>query len=220
MEWAFRFGKKGPRVSPKHLAISMTRVDEWVKGGPDSIKKGFKVLKEMINQQVELDMPILTIDLLPSETKKLENFSEIIDPINHFFNEILKWDFIRKNKIKISVLGKWYDLPGRIVDTIKEMTVETKDYDDFFLNFCVNYNGQEEIVDALRVLARKIGADSLDPDAVTIEEIKDNIYSSYFIPPELIIVVGGRKTLKGFLLWDSKDSKIFFVDKYVSEVET
>jgi undecaprenyl pyrophosphate synthase len=39
-------------------------------------------------------------------------------------------------------------LPQHTVDAVKKILDETKDYDCYFLNFCLHYDGQEEIVDA------------------------------------------------------------------------
>ncbi|MBW2993613.1 undecaprenyl diphosphate synthase family protein, partial [Candidatus Woesearchaeota archaeon] len=121
--------------------------------------------------------------------------------------------FIHKNKIKISALGKWYDIPSRALDSIKETIAETKDYDTFFLNFCINYDGQAEIVDACKMIARQINANKLDVDSITKETIKDNIYASYFLPPDLLIKTGKKKTTSGILLWDSPNTEIFFTKK-------
>ena len=43
------------------------------------------------------------------------------------------------------------------------------------------------------------------------EEIKDNLYSSYFVPVDLIIQ--NRKNFKGILLWDSVNARIIFANK-------
>ena len=63
------------------------------------------------------------------------------------------------------------------------------------------------------MIARQIKADKIDPESITKETIKDNIYASYFLPPDLIVKSGKEKTLNGFLLWDSTYSKIFFSER-------
>jgi undecaprenyl diphosphate synthase len=201
----------------RHIALSLNGIKGWSKDHDqelgDAWKESFLAVKEIILLQVKRDMPILTFNVLPMELKESDDFSLIIDSLVDFFNYLLSWEFIKENQVKISVLGKWYDMPGRLVEVIKKITVETKDYDKFFVNFCVNYNGQEEMMDSFRIIARKIKSATLDPDSITKEEIKDNIYSSYFIPPDIIIITGGIRSLGGFLLWDSINSKVYFSDK-------
>ena len=69
------------------------------------------------------------------------------------------------------------------------------------------------------MVARKIKSSTLDPDSITKEEIKDNIYSSYFMPPEIIIITGKKKSLDGFLLWDSVKSKVYFSNKLWPDIK-
>lgn len=202
----------------RHLAITTHGMELWAvkqkKELGETYKKSFEIVRELIELQIEHNVPILTIHLLPEEGKKEEQFSVFLDEFISFFNALKMASIIHKNKIKVSALGKWYDIPGRAVDPIKEIIEETKDYDGFFLNFCINYNGQEEIVDACRLIARQIKADKLDVDVITKETIKDNVYSSYFLPPNLIIKNGKRKQTAGLLLWDSVYAEIYFTGKY------
>ena len=81
------------------------------------------------------------------------------------------------------------------------------------MNFCINYSGQEEIVDAIKLVARQVKADKLDVDAITSSVVKENIYSSYFLPPDLMIVNGARRSTNGLLLWDSSLSQIYYTNK-------
>jgi undecaprenyl diphosphate synthase len=206
--------EKGAKRPLLHLAITMHGIEKWAEENKKAIEEAYKLsfdkLKELTNLQIEYNIPILTIYLLPEELKKQEYFISFIDEFVNFFNYLKTSEIIHKNKVKISALGKWYNIPSRGVDAIKSATEETKDYDTFFLNFCINYNGQEEIVDACKLIARQIKADKLDIDAITKETIKDNIYSSYFLPPNLIIENGERKQLSGLLLWDSIYADIIF----------
>ncbi len=50
-------------------------------------------------------------------------------------------------------------------------------------------------------------AGKLDPESIGRSEIKDNIYASYFLPPDLLIKTGTSMKLDGFLLWDSVNAK-------------
>ena len=115
-----------------------------------------------------------------------------------------------ENRIKVSVLGKWYNLPNKIVEPIKKIIETTREHESFFVNLCINYDGREEIVDACKLIARKVRAEKIDPESIDKETIKDNAYSSYFIPPELIIINGKKNMKSSLLLWDSAVSSIYF----------
>lgn len=207
----------------KHIALSLNGIEEWAKKHNQELtvawKESFLAVREIIHFQVNNDIPIFTFNVLPMEFKEEDNFSLIVDSLVEFFNYLLSSDIIKQNQIKISVLGKWYDMPGRLVESIKKIAVETKDYDKFFVNFCINYDGQEELIDSFRIIARKIKSSTLDPDSITKEEVKDNLYSSYFMPPDVIILTGKKQFFGGFLLWDSIKSKVYFSDKLWPDIK-
>ena len=127
---------------------------------------------------------ILSFLILP--LKQTDN-KELLMNFKKFVDSTIFWEFVIKHKIKVTLLGKWYSLPSEIVDSLKRVVSDTRDYDCFFLNFCVNYDGKEELVDAFKLINRKVLAGKLDPDKITKQTIKENIYTSYFVPPNIII---------------------------------
>ncbi len=183
----------------------------------EAYRDGYRNIKTCIRTCIQEDIPILTFNILPDSMKESNHYSEIMDALAEIFDKLGAWDLVYQNQVKISVFGKWYDLPERVVEPIKKTVSNTKDYDRFFVNFCVNYNGQEEIVDACKILIRQAMAGKINLDQVNSEMIKDNLYSSYFMPPDIIIKTGKVQKLKGFLLWDSVESKVVFVNKYWPE---
>jgi len=205
----------------RHLAITMHGMEKWAvqkkRSMQETYKKSFEILDEVIHLQIKHDIPILSIYLLPEELKKEDQFPVFLDEMINFLNAIKRSSLLHDNKVKISVLGKWYDLPGRAVDAIKEILEETKDYDKFFVNLCINYNGREEIVDACKIIGRQIKAGKLDVEAITKDTLKDNIYSSYFLPPDLFIKNGKIIQTTTFLLWDMPYARIYFSEKYFPE---
>lgn len=202
---------------PKHIAITTDGTIRHTKENGLNINemfdKFFKNIKEITETAVDKKVPVISFYLSNISKKKLDTVSLKIDFINKFFSELLDWEYIHKNQIKISVLGRWYDLPAKVIDNIKDMIVKTKDYDAYFLNFFVNYDGKEEIVDACKLIIRQAVQDRLDPESITDVIIKDNLYTSYFIPPELFIKTGYYPKTKSFLLWDSGNAIFYNVEK-------
>ena len=202
------------RKKPRHIAITIMGNTIWARKNdiPKNFmyRKKYEILKKIIDLQIKNEIPIITFYL--TRKKIEEEFIILIDSLIKFFEDLKDDERIHKNQMKISVLGKWYDL-SRLVEPIKAVIDTTKNYDKFFINFCVNYEGQEEIVDACKLIARKIKADKLDVDAIDKELIKDNLYSSYFLPPDLIIITGRKKKTNGLLLWDSDNSIVHYSNK-------
>ena len=199
---------------PNHIAMTVGGLNRWSrKSGEDlkeAHKRAFKKVEEIIRYQLCFDIPIITLYLIDSKIRQKKDFLETMDALAEFFKELLHNEDIFRSKIKVSILGKWYDLPSRVVEPIKRLIDETKDYDSFFLNICINYDGKEEIVDACRIIVRKALIEKMSVDSIDSEMMKDNIYSSYFLPPDLMIKTGTGKRLHGFLLWDSTHALIYF----------
>ncbi len=205
---------------PRHIAMTMDGVEKWALKNnispEEAYKRSFLTLKSAIKSQVRLKIPILSFYILDENAdKESENYTVLLDTIADVLSDIANGSLVNENKVKISVLGKWYDLPGRVVDSIKKVIERTKDYDGFFVNLCINYDGQEEIVDAVRLLGMQIRSGKIDPELIDKNSIKDNLYSSYFLPPDLLIKNGNRKETSGFLLWDSVNTKICFTNKFI-----
>jgi undecaprenyl diphosphate synthase len=202
-----------------HLAFVCKGSADWAlkkkKKSIDGYRKEFEKITEIINYQIKKNIPITTFYLM-SGTE--EDSIVLADEIGLFLSELSKNEKIAKNKVKISVLGKWYNLPARIIDSIKKIIDDTKEYDSYFVNLCINYDGQEEIVDSCKMIARRVKLNKIEAESVTKETIKEDLYSSYFLPPDFIFVSGKKKSLYGFLLWDSVNSEIIFLNKNFPDI--
>jgi len=125
---------------PKHIAITTDGIEKWALKNnisyEDAYNRNFLMIKSTIKLQVKLKVPILSFYILDKNIDRDSDYYQyLLDAIVEMFNDLAKSEFINENKIKISVLGKWYHLPGRVVDSIKKAIQETKDYDSFFCQF-------------------------------------------------------------------------------------
>lgn len=206
----------------KHIAISLDDVSDWCRNSNTSINEGcsryFSLLKSLLKQQVGLNIPIFTVYLSADSGKSADDYLSFSDCLADFFHELSSDLIVSEHKIKISVFGKWYNLTGKAVEALKEAIEKTRDYGSFFLNFCINYDGQEEIVDACRLITKQVKLGKIDPEMITKDTLKENIYSSYFLAPDTIMIYGERK-LTGLLLWDSAKSQVVFAGKSFMEFE-
>ncbi len=176
-----------------------------------------KLVNECIEMQIKHNVTVMTIFL--SYKKDKPEFTDLLyKTMTSFFSELLQNPILEKQDIKVTILGKWYDTSSTLISSIKHVLEKTQDSTSFFLNFCINYDGQEEILDACKVLALKSKLDKIIPNQITEEDLKDNLYISYFIPPDRIVSVNKRKRMLSFLLWDSAFSRIYFIEKHWNEL--
>jgi len=208
---------------PKHIAISLDDISDWCRdksmGIEECCSRCFGLVSRLLAAQISSNIPIFTIYLLPEDVKtSTEDYMIFCDCMANFFSELAGSSIVSGHKIKISIFGKWYNLPGKAVESLKMAIEATKEYDSFFANFCINYDGQEEIVDACRLIAKQVQLGKIDAEMITKGTIKENIYSSYFLPPDMVLIYGERK-LAGLLLWDSATANVVFTGKSFMEFE-
>jgi len=216
--------RKEKPVEIKHIAVSIKGTVAWAKENKKEVKDVFDkrntTILSTIKYLVEKDMPIITFyinfeNLNPEE----DEYNQLMDSLGTLFSSLIDNEMIKENKIKISVIGKWYSLPGMVVESIKEVMEETNMYDKFFVNFCIGYHGQEEIVDSIKLILRDIKEGKIKEEMINKRTIKENISTSYFVPPDVIIETGKGQKYSGILLWDSVNARIVFAKKLFIEMK-
>ena len=210
-----RLFSKSLRI-PRHLAVTMEGLSAWQarSRAADPWQRRNSVVLELLRAQVRFNIPLVSISLLPEG----RNEPGELDALAALFRALKGHSIVHKNRMKLSLLGKWYELPQELVDDIKQLIDETKGHDRFFMNLCVNYDGQEEILSACRLIARKILAGKLDVDSVNRELVKENLYSSYLLAPDLIVKTGARRRVPSLFLWDSPGAILHFTGKSFNDL--
>lgn len=208
------------KKKPLHIAINGSDIKGWAeknnKSEKDAVIKHIEQIRTFINYQIKNSIPILTLHI--SADSDLE-FAEL----TKMFRELVDNEDIHKNKVRVFIIGQWFDLDMNLSDAFKKIMEETKDYDNLFLNICVKYDGQEEVLGVIKLLATKAKLGKVELDELNTDMVKENLYTSYFTPPEIIIEPS--KVYSGLLLWDSKGAKIFqtrkpWLDLTTSDVES
>ncbi len=202
------FPRGGEKKLLNHVAISLEgggQEELYINNESELYERKGKLIQEILAMQIKLKIPIVSLFILsnrllaPGFSIQIQNSLKVLQGLD--------LDFIQKHQIKVSPIGKWYELPGKAVEEMKMLIEETKDYDKFFLNLCIYYDGKDEILDACKMIARRVAKQMLTPEELTKETISDNLYSSNFLPPDIIIINDSLK-LTNFLLWDSGHSDI------------
>ncbi|MEM2121397.1 MAG: undecaprenyl diphosphate synthase family protein [Candidatus Woesearchaeota archaeon] len=193
---------------PKHIAITLDDPSETI----DECKFKKELVINIINQQILLKIPMLSILLLSQEAILNEKtFNEEIKNLEELLYVVLKK--AQEQRIRVNVFGNWHKLPDNTTEIIKKIVKETVDYNDFFLNLCINYDSKEEIVDSCKLIIKRIMSGKLSAEMIDKSTIKDNLYSSSIIEPELIIKTGSPE-IPNFFVWDFVGAIVYFTKKH------
>ena len=130
-------------------------------------------------------------------------------------------DVIRRRRDQLNAMGVRIVWAGRRpklwASVIKELEIAeemSKNNDVLTMQFCVNYGGRAEIVDATREIARLAAAGKLDPDRISEASFARHLYQPDVPDVDLFVRSSGEQRTSNFLLWQSAYAEMIFVNKY------
>jgi undecaprenyl diphosphate synthase len=116
---------------------------------------------------------------------------------------------IMDNDIRLEAIGRIDRLPAEVrreLDRTREMSAANR---GMVLNLALSYGGRQEIVDAMRAIARRVEAGELKPDDITEEVVTAHLYQPEMPPPDLLIRTAGEMRVSNFLLWQISYTELF-----------
>ena len=207
---------KDPKI--QHVGIIMDGNGRWAndQGLPRGKGhfQGAKVVKEIITAAPELGIKILTIFAFSTENWNRPKYE--VDILMRLFQaEIVKqFEELVEEKVRVRFIGSKVGLPKRLVDTIDKLEDSTKDNPGLVLQIALNYGGRQDIVDAVKNVANLVKTGKLKPEEITEAHISNEISTSSFADPDLIIRTSGELRISNFLLWQSAYSEFAFISKH------
>jgi len=131
-------------------------------------------------------------------------FGIILDAVD----AVVKEATVKEEKVNFNVIGRVYLLPEDVRTKINELIEFTKENDRNFINLCIMYDGQEEIVDAVKEIIKN-GVKAEDINRIVI---KNHLYTRNFPEVDYIIRTGMEDgaRISGFLLWDASYAEFKF----------
>ncbi len=201
---------------PIHLGLILDGNRRWIKQqGINDVTKGhvagYKNLKSILYPIFQAGIHYLSVYALSNENIKNRTEKEVkflFKLIIRGVKDVLTEPLIKEKHVRVRLIGRLGELPTEIQQEIEKMNQATKNYHDNFINFCVVYDGQDELVDAMKKIIRS----RIPEEQITRSTIKQNLYTSDFPPLDYIIRTGmdDGARLSGFLLWDSSYAEFKF----------
>ena len=210
---------------PRHIAVLCDGNRRWARdAGHHDVSYGYRVgadkIAEMLRWCADTGIEMATVYLLSTENLQRDpaELSCLIDIITEVVEEICA----PVNRWSVRTVGDLELLGDDTARRLREATESTVGSPDapavFHVNVAVAYGGRQEIVDAVRTLLGKELASGATPDqmieAVTIDGISENLYTSGQPDPDLVIRTSGEQRLSGFLLWQSAYSEMWFTEAH------
>jgi len=135
-------------------------------------------------------------------------------------------DVIHRRRDDLDALGVRVRWAGRrprlwksVVDELQVAEAQTRDNETLDLQFCINYGGRAEIVDATRAIAAAAAAGLLHPDHITEKTFAAHLDEPSMPDVDLFIRTSGEQRISNFLLWQSAYAEFVFLDKLWPDVD-
>ncbi len=203
---------------PKHLAIIMDGNRRFAEAEGIAVREGHArgrdTLEELLDWCLELDIRILTVYALSTEnlSRPKEELDALMDLFDRALRQIAVDERVHRHQIRVRVIGNRELLPARVREAIDVAEKATGSYSKYRYNVALGYGGRDEIVEAIRALAREVRDGRITPEQIDSEAVSRHLYTKDLPDPDLVFRTSGEERISNFLLWQSAYSELYFSD--------
>jgi undecaprenyl diphosphate synthase len=214
-------GARPPQIPkdqlPTHVAIVMDGNGRWAKARnlprTEGHARGEASLFDVIEGAIEVGVKYLSAYAFSTE-----NWNRSPDEVRWLmgFNR----DVIRRRRDQLDAMGVRVRWAGRrprlwrsVISELEDAERRTVGNEVLTLQFCVNYGGRAEIVDATRRIAMLAAEGRLDPRKLTEERFRHFLDEPGIPDVDLFVRSSGEQRTSNFLLWQSAYAELVFLDR-------
>lgn len=202
---------------PNHVAIIVDGNGRWAKENGVDRSCGHKEGSENINRLSKyiFSRGIKYLSLYVFSTENFKRSQEEVGYLMKLFIKVFKAETnkLHKENIKVIFSGRKDPLPKNVLIAMDSITEQTKNNTGGVLNFCLNYGGKAEIVDATLKIHKDITAGNIIEDDVTEDLLLKYMYND--LPPvDLMIRTSGEQRLSNYLLYQNAYAEFYFSKTY------
>ena len=203
---------------PNHIAIIMDGNRRWAKQRNLPAKlghsQGCNALEKIVKYCNKIGIKQLTVYAFSTENWKRskEEVDALMDLLKKYINDFDKK--YAKDNIKIKSLGDISKLREDLRNGIVRVEEKTKDNTGLLFNIAINYGGREEIVNAVKNIAKEIQEDKINIEDINESKFNNYLYSNDSMDVDLMIRTSGEIRISNFLLWKLAYAEMYFVDTY------
>ena len=203
---------------PRHIAIIMDGNRRWAKERKLPVqlghKKGAETLENIIRYANKIGVEYVTVYAFSTENWKRSK--EEVDALMQLLKSYLDSYSKRANteNIRIKVIGDMSALSKDLQQSITNAIERTKNNTGTTFIVALNYGGRNEITNAVKKIALKVKNNELKIEDITENTITENLYTSEFPDPDIVVRTSGEIRSSGFLTWQSVYSEYLFLEKY------
>lgn len=202
---------------PNHVAIIMDGNGRWAtlrgKKRSEGHLEGSKTFEKLAIHAINRGIKVFSVFAFSVDNFKREQ--EEVDYLMNLFIKLFttKLKKIQDENIKVIFSGRKEPLREDVLKVMRDAEEKTKNNTRGILNVCLNYGGQESIIDATKKVAEQVQAGLLKPEDITKETFSKYFYHE--LPPiDLLIRTSGEYRVSNFMLYEMSYAELYFTDTY------
>ncbi len=201
---------------PRHVAIILDGNGRWAKakGMPRNYGhvQGAKTVEVICEEAYKMGIQYLTVYAFSTENwnRPQDEVDALMKLLRNYMKTCLKT--AEKNRMCVRVLGEKARLAPDIRTRIEELEEATKHNDGLHFQIAINYGGRDEIVRAVRKMAKEVAAGSLTPDDISEESLSGLLDTAGVPDPDLLIRTCNEQRISNFLLWQLAYTEFYFTE--------
>lgn len=185
--------------TPQHIAIIPDGNRRWAgaRGLPvwDGVRTGVKTAEATFEAVRRRGIPWCTFWASSYDNLKERPARErgvLNELFTNWFTRLAKNETIHREHVRVRVFGEWRDLlQPSAVASIENVLRATEAYEGPALTFLVGYDGDRELVAAVRELLQQLGTGDREPaTGVTIDDLRRNAWTKALPAVDLIVRTG------------------------------
>ena len=201
-----------------HVAFIMDGNGRWAKqrglARTAGHKEGIERIYDIADACKEFGIKAMSLYAFSTENwnRPQDEIDFLFSYIDIFFKRYIKT--AHKDHTRIIVSGDIMRLPLKVQKTLTKAINETKDYDKFYFNVCLNYGSIDELIKATKEIASEVKENKLNIEDITKDTISNHLYTKDLPPVDLLIRTSGENRLSNFMLYQLAYSEFIFTDTY------
>ncbi|MFZ2538088.1 MAG: isoprenyl transferase [Oscillospiraceae bacterium] len=202
-------------VLPRHIGIIMDGNGRWAKKRGLPRKAGHKVgataFRNTVRYANKLGIKYLTVYAFSTENWKRpkDEIKAIIELLRIYLADAKNY---KSENVCTRFIGDLSAFDEDILKKIADCEKESADFTGLVLNIAINYGGQDEILNAVKLISKEVSEKKLSVDEITTQTIADRLYTRGQPDVDLIIRPSGEQRLSNFMTFQSAYAEFIFMD--------
>jgi undecaprenyl diphosphate synthase len=193
--------------APAHVAIIMDGNGRWAarRGLPrvEGHRRGVEAVRRAVRSAIDLGVDYLTIYTFSSENwrRPPAEVADLMGLLKLFVRRDLA--DLNRNNVRVRIIGDREGLSPDIAGLLDEAEAMTRTNTGLTLVVAFNYGGRQEIVRAIRTLARACADGRAVPEEIDSDAVTAALDTTGIPDPDLVIRTSGEMRLSNFLTWQT-----------------